>query len=530
LHCKAVLSENKIPIQRVMKSRKWLNRRGRSDVMRACRNVETSAFWIVISAAIMYLYAAKTADGELFHQVGFALTVQIAAWAVCMIAVAGCCPGGMLRISDPVMLTLGLSMLYLIYPSIVWCQGKHLPFDVGVTAETASLLFFLHGLFFLGLVAGYKCTAPRAPADMQADARRLPSPWLLFFGAMLPLFATTIARLASGDGLISSSTYSANWIAMQGSVNGAHAGGGAPYALVQIMNKISSYAIVAGGIGAGLLLAHGSMRRRTTAVASMILIIAVAVAMTLFGIGSRSPSIIYVLVALIFFDAIKGPLRWRLITPLIAAGLAFFFLWGHVRNYYDRGFRQALEMGYQEYRSNQGDENALEFTGMLSKEAVAVQIAHEGGFDRMYFVHAVLYLVPSQILPDKMNWTPMRGPIAADMGAGVDGTAIGDGYAVAGAPGVFILAAIYGVILGQVRRWGTRKSRGGNNPELLRVALMAGLSGFSYMLIRSDLAGVLTYVVYVVLIPWWGLRPLLKGTQHWMRPVPAMWHLRRRAV
>src|ERR1700674_3860901 len=130
---------------------------------------DASAFWIMISAAAMYLYAAETADIGLFHQVGFALGIQIAVWAACMIAASTCCPGGILRISDPVVLTLGLSVLYLIYPSIAWCQGEHLFFDVQITADTAPLLFFLHALFFLGLIAGYKCTAPRARGDMRVD-------------------------------------------------------------------------------------------------------------------------------------------------------------------------------------------------------------------------------------------------------------------------------------------------------------------------------------------------------------------------
>jgi hypothetical protein len=513
------------------------NGRYHSGFVQARRTAaEASAFWIMIVAATLYLYAAETADTGLFHQVGFALGIQIAVWAACMIAASTCCPSGIPRISDPVVLTLGLSALYLIYPSIAWCQGEHLFFDVAIAPDTASLLFFLHALFFLGLTAGYKCTAPRPRADMRVDVQRLPSPWPLFFGAMLPLLATTVARLVSGGSLISDSTYAGNWFAQQANVNEAHATGGVGYVIVQIISKVWSYPIIVQGIGAGLLLARARMRPRKSGVASLILICAAAVAMVLLGIGSRSPAIIYVLVALIFFDSIAGPLRWRTIAPIAAVGLVFFFLSGYVRNHYNLGFRQAFEIGYQEFRSDQSAKNAGEFTGMLAKEALAVQITSEVGFDGMYFVHAVLSLVPSQILPDKMNWTPMRdilarrmlGPVAADKGAGVDGTSVGDGYAVAGAPGVFILAALFGIILGQVRKWGTRNSKGGNHPELLRVALMAGLTGFTVILIRSDLAGVLTYVVYVLLIPWWALRLLLASNQHWLRPVPLMWHLRPR--
>jgi hypothetical protein len=513
------------------------NRRYHSGFVQArCPAAEASAFWIVIVAATMYLYAAVTADTGLFHQVGFTLGIQIAVWAACMIAASTCCPGGIPRISDPVVLTLGLSVLYLIYPSIAWCQGEHLFFDVAITADTASLLFFLHALFFLGLTAGYKCTAPRPRTDMRVDVQRLPSPWPLFLGAMLPLLAITVARLVSGGGMISNSTYGANWYEMEASVNGARTAGGATYLLAQILSKIGSYPIIVQGIGAGLLLARARMRPRKSGVASLILICAAAAAMTLVGGGGRSPSIIYVLVALIFFDTIAGPLRWRTVAPFAAAGLVFFFLLGYIRNHYDQGLRQAFEIGYQEFRSDQGAKNAGEFTGMLAKEALAVQITREVAFDGMYFVHAVLSLVPSQILPDKMNWTPMRdilarrmlGPAAADKGAGVDGTSVGDGYAVAGAPGVFMLAALFGIILGQVRKWGARDSKGGNHPELLRVALTAGLTGFTVILIRSDLNGVLTYVVYVLIIPWWVLRLFLAGNQHWMRPVPLMWHLRRK--
>jgi hypothetical protein len=48
-------------------------------------------------------------------------------------------------------------------------------------------------------------------------------------------------------------------------------------------------------------------------------------------------------------------------------------------------------------RSDQSPNYAGEFTGMLAKVALAVQIKREDGFDGMYFVHAVLSLVPSQI-------------------------------------------------------------------------------------------------------------------------------------
>jgi hypothetical protein len=490
---------------------------------------------VTILAIAMFFYTAFTADPDRFGRVWPELAFELAAWAACMLVAVRRSPSGTLRISDPVVLTLCLGGLYLIYPSIAWSQGQRLPFDVQITPETASVLFALHALFFVGFTAGYAFSARRTQGEVSVDIRRLPAPWILFIVPMLPLAVVTVLRLSRGEGLLSSATYGEQWFAAQAQIKAARDSGGVQYLIYQIQSKTWFLPIIAQGVAGGLLFAQALKRSRAAAMRILALICVSAAAMLLLGDGGRSPVIVYVLIALVFSDIVAGPLPWKMIAPVAASGLAFFLLLGYVRAYRNYGFEEAVQIAFYMYERDSGSDVAAEFTSMLPKEAITVNLVdREGREGPMYLVRSALSLLPSQWLPGKMEWTQtndlisreLLGSRTADLGAGVAGTSVGDGYRFAGPLGVFLSAALFGLVFGRVRTWGL--SLGTANPiVLLKIALMAGLTGFTYLLIRSSLSEVLTFLVYAVVLPWIGFSAVLKRNHHWLGRLPIIAQHRR---
>jgi hypothetical protein len=488
----------------------------------------STIFGVVSIACALFFYTAATARPELFSRVQIAFGVQLGAWAACLIAGAALSPGKTLRISNPVVLTVCLGTLYLVYPSIVWCQGDRIPYNVDIDPAMASQLFILHALFFAGFTLGYVLLAPAVRAEKCIDVQAIAAPWRLFFLALTPLVLTTLVRVATGGGLISNVNYSDQWVGDQANIAAAQASGGIGYVLLQLQSKTWFYPIIAQGTAGGILLARALTSSKHHVWPRLCLICGAAILMILLGDGGRSPTIVYVLVALIVCDTIAGPLPWRIIFPLAAGGLLFFFFAGYYRTYKNIGFSEAIQTIAEDYRHDQGSETAAEFTSMLPKEALTIQLMDESGLDGpVYIVRSVLGLLPSQLMPGKLAWRPtadilseeMLGPIAQS-GAGVAGTSVGDGYRFWGSAGVFMLAVIFGAIFGRMQAWGRRGIGPQNAPVLLRLGLMAGLTGFSYLLIRSSLGELLTFVVYAVVIPWCAISFLLPRNQRWLGPVP----------
>jgi hypothetical protein len=283
------------------------------------------------------------------------------------------------------------------------------------------------------------------------------------------------------------------------------------------------------GIAGGLLLARTGARSRGARFATLLLIVFVGLLMMMLGDGTRHPSLIYILVALVFADCLISPLETSVIAVVAVLGLAAFLLFGYFRAYRNLGLREAAEVALDQYQRDKTSDAAGEFTGMLAKEAAMLQIAEEQGFEGpIYLVHSVLLLIPSQLLPDKFGWLNGADVLSkrlvgryAYKGAGVAGTTIGDGYYFAGAPGVAFLAGLFGLALGRVRSWSLQSTSGFGRPILLRLALAAGLTGFTYVMIRSDLSQILMYLLYVVVLPSWILNRLpVAGVRRWTKLLP----------
>ena len=130
--------------------------------------------------------------------------------------------------------------------------------------------------------------------------------------------------------------------------------------------------------------------------------------------------------------------------------------------------------------------------------------------------------MPSQIFPDKLNMQFTRdilsekilGSHSAEAGFGSAGAAIGDGYRIAGIWGVPLLASIFGVILGLTERFVIGTSIWHLDVSIFRIAIFAGLCGWTFLIIRSDLAELLQTILYNSVLPLLVVSALLPGEKH----------------
>ena len=229
------------------------------------------------------------------------------------------------------------------------------------------------------------------------------------------------------------------------------------------------------------------------------------------------------IITLVFADLANGPIPLKLVAPVILAGLLGFMMLGYYRNVRDLGLGEAVRVAYQRFGETPESDNAYEFTVMLTKEALVLElfegVPKEGS---QYLWASVLSLVPSQLVPQKLQWSStaavlserMWGPSATAMGAGVGGTMIGDGYRFAGVAGIPILACLLGAMLGTVHRWLFGRRPRGSNLTFLRAIVVSGFYGFTFGLLRNPLGENLVYVLYGIVIPYWLLRFVIRSPRH----------------
>jgi oligosaccharide repeat unit polymerase len=289
---------------------------------------------------------------------------------------------------------------------------------------------------------------------------------------------------------------------------------------------VSFYPDTALGLACGLLLAT-ALRTRSTrrTYRSLGVIAALALITYLLGDGARSPVVISVVLAIMFADIIAGPIKLKTIAPAIALLLLAFMFAGYFRTYRDQGVVDAATLAVQDLRSSDEQRTSGEFISMLSKEAAIVDLYRQTAPEGVtYLFQSVLELVPSQLLPQKLDWDRTASTLSqaflrsgADLGAGVAGTNIGDGYRFAGALGVAVLACIFGGILGIVQRWSMQVQAGAKSgPVLLRLALAASYNSLGVVIIRASLGEMLVYLLYGVVLPWLVLSSLIRRPSAWV--------------
>jgi len=489
------------------------------------------AGWIVLSAMGIYAYAILAAAPDRLVQGALAMAFQIACWTIALVLLTRREPTGHLRLCDPGVLVMLWGAIYLIYPSIVWFQADPIPFSNALSLETGVLLFWLHGLFFLGFTAGYLGLCGRPSGGIgKLDTQDLPSGWLFFLIPFIPLLWSTLTRVASGGGLFPAATYGEATIGGYAELEATRSAGGLDYLWAQIYSKVAFYPIIMQGVGTGLILIRTIKRRQGRL--RTCLFLSLGILFTLFAGSGRRTEVFFILaIALIFVDMIIGPLPWRKLAAVALVGLVIFEFFGYFRANRGLGFSLGLWESYQSLLTADRSISLGEFTLMLSKEALAVKIFRAAGIEGpMYLVQSVLLIVPSQLLPGKFDWTPTRdiltkemiGQYAAASGIGAAGTMVGDGFRFADIPGVLLLAVILGSAFGLTQRWlASEVRRGIQGPILLKAVLVAGLYGWTYNTIRTDLAEVIYIFFYNLIVPWLVLSVFLpeRGLSVWTKPL-----------
>jgi len=487
--------------------------------------------WVILASVALYGYALGRADTALLEPGAVAMAFQIACWAIALILLARRHPLGQLRISDPGVLAMLWSAMYFIYPSVVWFQGGRIPDSVALTTESGVLLFWLHGLFMLGFVIGYLLlTRTLGRRAVKLDTTHLPSGKWMYLLWFLPFIWAILVRLMSGGGLLPEATYGEMWYGLHADIQRARAAGGLAYLWVQINSKIYFYPPLVQSIGGGLLLVHALQAKKGQLQALLLLLGGIA-AILFFGSGGRSGMMI-VLIAFAFADFLCGPLPWRYAVAAGLLGLVLMGFMGIFRTFINLGLQRGVQMTIETFSAGQTPGLLPEFTSMLGKEALAIRLFGDQGIQGpIYLVWSVLQLVPSQLLPYKFEWYATSDILAGEMlrdaaalGGGTAGAMIGDGYRLGGVWGVPVLAALLGAIFGLAQRWLHAGVRWGiQGPVLLKVALLAGLYGWTFNIIRADLSVLLYTLLYNVVIPWLVLSALLnRRTSVWVKPVPLL--------
>jgi oligosaccharide repeat unit polymerase len=467
---------------------------------------------LIAGAAVVYAVTGPRSD--LFPSVAAGLLFQQMAWviAVC-IASAPDVP----RLRNPATVVLALAIPYFLYPGMLWCRTGRLPFLGVVQPSSVSRVFVAHGLFMLALALAYRLTR-RSGRSGRTTHGTMPSAWPLVSIALTFIGVSILVRMLSGGGILPNQSYGDEWNDIALGVASARNSGGVGYVFVQIMSKVNLYPIMLLGVAITLLL--GKFGRRLKGQLGVLLACgALTISTTWLMSGARSPAIIVFLIAVIYADMIGVRLRWSVLLPGVVVMTVLFGFLGYMRVYRDLSIIDAASNAYTEMMSGSEEQNAGEFAGMLSKEIVAKEMYADqppAGFQ--YIFESVLAVVPSQLLPSKLNWEQTNQTLSNRFlggsttgGGGVAGTMIGDCYRFAGSYGVIILPAILGFILATVERW---TYKGG--ASMMKLALAASFYSMSFMFIRGSLGEVIVNCVYGVIVPSAVAAVLLSRSHPWM--------------
>ena len=455
-----------------------------------------------------------------------ALGLQIACWVGGLVLLVLLHPARRLRLTDPGVLFMFWSFLYLVYPSLFWFSGGKMPLLGDIPEDTANLLFMLHILFMVGFLSIYlplRNVAPWQSRELNLDW--LPPGWPLFLLGLLIPFIQCLARVLGGGPFLPETSYGEDWAQKTTQVEAARAAGGLAYLWIQVESKLLYYRLLLQGIGAGLILTRTLYNRRG---------IVLAIGAITFGTGwllvmtnsARSLALIPCGIAILIADFLLGPLKWRYIGVIGLAGLVFFEFWGVYRNMQDKRMDSVLEVILSGISSEGDQEGFTEFSCMLTKEAHALELfkTPEG---LSYFGNELAALLPSQLNPNKFDRLPtyeilsydLLGPDAAK-GFGIAGTTIGSGYRFAGTIGVFFVGAFFGLILVSVGNWGVQAWPFNNHPPgLLRLGLIAGLFAWTFTFLRSDPGEVFVCLLHNLILPWVIISILLRGKTIWLKPL-----------
>jgi hypothetical protein len=461
----------------------------------------------VVIAIFTYALLTSAVDRELDL---WALAFQLACWGGGLSLLAARHPRGQLRFSDPAVLVALWSGLYLLLPSVLWVQSATVPYDGDLVGQVPARLFVLHGLFMLAFFGSY---ALLVSADCYVVDRvrfdQLVSGWPLFLISFVPLFVTVALRILATGSILPVQNYADEYFASYDSILSARQSGVIEYLLVQIGSRVDFYPLLAAGIGGGLVLSRANLRGKGFA-RSLTLVLFGVVAILFLSNAGRHLAFMVLLIGLVVADALAGPIRWKILATYLPLALLLFEFMGFFRAYRSLDFEQGLAQGYQEFAAADGSSDRMfEYTLMLGKEAAGLRVFDQPqGLDQV--IGETLAVVPSQLNPAKLQWLNTAEVLShdllgdfADKGAGVAGSMIADAYRAGGVLGVTTFGALLGLALAGLQRWGAAGTRLGQaGPVLLRLLLVCGFYGWTFDVIRGDMTGLLSALLYNVALVW----------------------------
>lgn len=478
---------------------------------RILRKVRVSS---VVSIAIpcIVLIAWAATEHKIYEPL-FPFIIQVVVWGFGLIIAASREPDGRARVSDPSVIVLLWAFLYLLYPSVVWLTGGAIPFASDLDVSRGVALMWLHTLFLAAFLCAYHLFRGQALWPSRPTSNnQLPTGRLLFLLPLGLVLLQAAVRLSSTGTPFPSQTYGESWTSLTSHVLTAREAGGLTYLWVQFSHLFSFVPALVQGIGAGLLIVRARQTPSSRLRIALLAVLTLGLMLLLSG-SSRASVLIALVVAVIFADMVGGRLRWSSLALPFVLALILFVFFGYYRVYSAEGFFQGAAHAYEAFQrgSQEGATNGplAEFTGMLGKEATGLRVLSEAPSEGvMYIVRGVLAPFPGQFLPssttvvqsDSILTQAIAGP-NAPLGYGVAGAALFDGYRLWGTFGVGVLAAIFGGVLGGIRRWAVRGFHGFKG-FLLRSALAAGVFAWGFNIIRGDLPSLTTLLFYYLLVPW----------------------------
>jgi hypothetical protein len=477
---------------------------------------------VAAAAALLWGYCIVYVDPAI-GVVG--MSFQIFAFAAGLVILLQKKPSGRLTLGNlGVIYALGC-ISYLLFPSVLCLTNSsiHIQYGDYVTPEIGNLLFWLHGLYFLAFVVAYVVSSGPVSNLKIIGRNQLPSGIRLSILAFLAfLIVFFVQALSTGRWLPQLDREVAVLEAYEAGVASIQVGG-LSLLCYQILNRVSGFALLFLGLGFGLICAKYTSRR----VYSLLLMIGMLVLsglLVIFTGGGRGAGLIVMLVALVFADYLSGPLQWRYLLVLFAIGIV-----GTEFVAYARFLTADIPFSptdWFSYWTSTGDK-FFEQTVMLGKEAVVVSHVDSTGetWGPVYFIQTVLRIIPQQIILFKQQFVTVDrwlGDVLlganVERGAGLAGTAIGEGYFVGGAPGVVVIGGISGLILGLAERKLLRRG----DRRIWHLIPLAYLAGNLPFLLRSDLYELLNTLILGVLplsVVLWLLFKRMSPDNLWNQPL-----------
>lgn len=463
--------------------------------------------WICLSGVAVAAYTVHGAVPERMAVLPTLLT-EVAVWTGLVATVALRNPQGMLRMSDMALSILGWMFFYFIKPAITWTQGWRFAFEgtttVTLDTDIVARIQGLHIAFMMAFFFVYFVVAPRLdyepPLSRKSASERGPAALAFVVLGLMPYLFNVVERVTTTGSILPSQSYGVSTYEAHDELLRARAMGGADYVVTQLFAKLWFYPVLALGLGYGVMLARFYAARRWLPIAVMFAQVPV---LFLLGPGSRSYSVYPFIIALIVADLLAGPLPWRPVLAAVAAGVPIANFYAVVRGYQDLGLREAIASSREQIASL-GDMVDTEDSAMLVKEAFCVQFADHTHVTSgaSYFAESLLQLLPLQVVPEKAHFWSTANFLsqqflgaAATRGAGMAGTAIGDGYLIGEELGLVVLAATFALIPSLMLRAVSDGRRAWGNILVLAFAVHAP------QFARADLSTLVNAAVFSVLLP-----------------------------